>query len=648
MWALAGAGAPDTQPLPADPRTLIHPGVNAGRAVVFNAGWQACGLNDALRPANCGEYRALVATGARIGRGQGAIGTAHMFSGDAASGVDPADPSSFSQTASFWTLSAAQYNSLWQYWSGWFRPPATRPEAFDALLAERYGSPLPAEPNPYPLPGEDPNRTDGGSGQLPLALTQLRDDDGLWTGTIAVKLCSFCHDGQLDLDRRQPVYGGSGTIGDFTVAFRDFAAAGARQFGLFSGTPLTIAANRGSGAIDQFQIGFVAFNSGHPEEFSNDKIALSGAIGNIKSPPWWNLGSRPQKFHGAVLATDSARIDLAAYYPLRGGPADPVAWLDAVAYPFQLWAEALQAPPWPGAIDETLASQGAVLFHAKDLWAPELGNPVPPPPERGNGSCASCHGVYAPRYAADPRYLADPRMAGIAANIVPLAVIGTDPAYAEAIQSLRNDDGSIPENYENNVFLACGVGAAGYTANNTPVMLAPPLHGIWASAPYFHNGSVPNVWGVLDPASERPRIWKRRSAPPPAGLAGRVVMGFDTDFARAYDAARLGWRYEELDCLENAAETAPLLSCNPLPAGAGEDPQASPLQPLFDFIYSELALGWNLSVDEALVQPLTDAQIENRKVYNTALYSQGNQGHAFTAVLSDAERRALIEYLKTL
>ena len=46
--------------------------------------------------------------------------------------------------------------------------------------------------------------------------------------------------------------------------------------------------------------------------------------------------------------------------------------------------------------------------------------------------------------------------------------------------------------------------------------------------------------------------------------------------------------------------------------------------------------------------PLSDQQIENRKVYNTHLYSQGNQGHAFTAVLTDAERRALIEYLKTL
>jgi hypothetical protein len=30
------------------------------------------------------------------------------------------------------------------------------------------------------------------------------------------------------------------------------------------------------------------------------------------------------------------------------------------------------------------------------------------------------------------------------------------------------------------------------------------------------------------------------------------------------------------------------------------------------------------------------------------MFAQGNQGHEFDAVLSDEERRAIIEYLKTL
>jgi endo-cleaving rubber dioxygenase len=47
--------------------------------------------------------------------------------------------------------------------------------------------------------------------------------------------------------------------------------------------------------------------------------------------------------------------------------------------------------------------------------------------------------------------------------------------------------------------------------------------------------------------------------------------------------------------------------------------------------------------------PGEDAQtLEKRKIYNTHLHSQGNGGHAFAAVLTDDERRALIEHLETL
>jgi hypothetical protein len=31
-----------------------------------------------------------------------------------------------------------------------------------------------------------------------------------------------------------------------------------------------------------------------------------------------------------------------------------------------------------------------------------------------------------------------------------------------------------------------------------------PLNGVWASPPYLHNGSVPNVYALLSPVSERP------------------------------------------------------------------------------------------------------------------------------------------------
>src|SRR5262249_35152343 len=89
------------------------------------------------------------------------------------------------------SITAAQYNLLWLRWGLLWRP-----SDFDQLVAERYGTPLAADRNPYPLPGEDPNRTDGGSGQLPMAFTQTRNAAGSWGGNIGIT-CSICHSGQV-------------------------------------------------------------------------------------------------------------------------------------------------------------------------------------------------------------------------------------------------------------------------------------------------------------------------------------------------------------------------------------------------------------------------------------------------------------------
>jgi endo-cleaving rubber dioxygenase len=651
-WANFCADKDDNTPLPRDPRTLIVPGVNEGKAVAFNAWWIACD-NAVPRPETCGDLREQAALGGFVALGHGEIGSPTSFAG----GTPNPDG-----------LEANKYNNLWRDWG----LPA-RPDNFDQLVAERYGSPASPGRNPYPLPGEDPNvekdcdgdgplpPATGGCGQLPAVFTQLREPNGRWRGEIGQKVCVFCHSGQIDTDLDWPGKGpqiaGAGSIGDFTVAGYDFG----RAEGLENSTPtnaITISTNRGSGAIDFFQLAFVLFSGGDPELLMNDKILLSQAIGNIKSPPWWNLAYRPQKFHGAILPTDSSRIDLAAYYNLVAGfsGGDPMAWVDQHAGPFQTWAETLPSPTWPAGyctnadgtpapddapqcINRPLAEQGAILFHAKDLWAPQLENPVPRP-EQGNGSCASCHGVYSPRYAHDPAYLDSPELMGVAAYVLPMSIVGTDPVYASAMQSLRNRDGSVSPSIMNQPIAGyCGLGEASRTPNNTPILLAPPLWGIWAAAPYFHNGSVPNVWGVLDPERERPRIWRRVSAPARADQTGQVVMGFDTHFERAYEPDKLGWKYEALNC--GAPGTQPLLACDPT-----NENSPSPVQQLLGLLYTQIGITWNLPRPEGMT--MTQQDIENRKIYNTNLYSQGNGGHAFTRVLTDAERRALIEYLKTL
>ena len=58
-------------------------------------------------------------------------------------------------------------------------------------------------------------------------------------------------------------------------------------------------------------------------------------------------------------------------------------------------------------------------------------------------------------------------------------------------------------------------------------------------------------------------------------------------------------------------------------------------------------LGWK--VTELATPPGAGVPpLERRKVYDTAQPGRGNGGHTYGDKLSEAERRAVIEYLKTL
>ncbi|HEY6956285.1 MAG TPA: hypothetical protein VI385_13630, partial [Flavisolibacter sp.] len=99
--------------------------------------------------------------------------------------------------------------------------------------------------------------------------------------------------------------------------------------------------------------------------------------------------------------------------------------------------------------------------------------------------------------------------------------------------------------------------------------IAPPLDGIWITAPYLHNGSVPTLEALLN-SKLRPKYWSRNFDKP------------------EYDYANPGWKFK-------------------VEEGPG-----------------------------------------NTSVYNTTLAGYGNYGHYFGDKLSDEERKAVIEYLKTL
>jgi hypothetical protein len=317
----------------------------------------------------------------------------------------------------------------------------------------------------------------------------------------------------------------------------------------------------------------------------------------------------------------------------------------------------LSPAKYPKAINTALAEQGAVLFHERNLWASGA-NPLIPKPA-GNGSCASCHGVYSPRHAADSNYLPDPRLKGVAGVVTPIETIRTDPRRMQlmadsrqrrawnsswwAYNELNPNWTSYPSDdivsselrrvpravYDNGGAIYSPLGPNEWV--NPIGYVAPPLYGSWATAPYFHNGSVPNLWGVLKP-SDRPKVWKRTQTAP--GWGGKNA-GFDYSY-NAYDFQKLGWKHTALACSDSIF-TNPFLPCSE---------HMATIDVLFSMWDNVAAQYLNLAYQSP--PPVTDRQIASRMIYNTYLYSNGNAGHDFTQSLTDAERWALIEYLKTL
>ncbi len=124
---------------------------------------------------------------------------------------------------------------------------------------------------------------------------------------------------------------------------------------------------------------------------------------------------------------------------------------------------ALEPQPFPGRIDRGKARRGAAVYAA---------------------ACARCHGTYSPG-------IDEVRLTRFPNRLVPLAEIGTDATRARAV----NGD----------VLRAMRESPVGrlVSLRITSGHVAPRLDGLWASAPYLHNGSVPTLWHLMHP-SRRP------------------------------------------------------------------------------------------------------------------------------------------------
>lgn len=115
-------------------------------------------------------------------------------------------------------------------------------------------------------------------------------------------------------------------------------------------------------------------------------------------------------------------------------------------------------------------------------------------------------------------------------TMIPLAEIGTDPKEAENFANRTADSGPLGKGIipatEGLKYITQQVIDQAYTKLKlTPdqklewdgfrdnLLLAPlkykarPHNGIWATPPYLHNGSVPNLFALLSPVDERPKVF---------------------------------------------------------------------------------------------------------------------------------------------
>ena len=201
--------------------------------------------------------------------------------------------------------------------------------------------------------------------------------------------------------------------------------------------------------------------------------------------------------------------------------------------------ESAGSPAFPGPVDDTLAAQGRELFENR---------------------CSGCHGSYAE----------GPRPCRIV--LYPNRRIREDKVQTDSLRWTAIDSASIR-----------AIGRTPFGGHidvaQTGGYVPPILSGVWATAPYFHNGSVPTVWHVLHPdlRPERFEVGGHRLDFTKLGIAGEVDSN-----------------------------------------GVYRDPSGY--------------VPWS--------QP---------EIYDTRKPGQGRQGHeGFVRGLSDAQDRALIEFLKCL
>jgi mono/diheme cytochrome c family protein len=359
---------------------------------------------------------------------------------------------------------------------------------------------------------------------LPLGLRRGVTRDGKKEG-LQID-CMACHGGSI---------GGTSYVGlgnttlDLKGLFDDLTRAEGKKppFAIFT-------LNSTRGTVNAGQVAAVLISLRN-SDFSPRKfpLPLAANLPEIDTPAWWHIGRKATIYYDGRTDADSVRTNM--QFVMAEKSLDELKALEPAFRDIQAYLKSLRPPKYPFPIDATRAERGREVF---------------------NKNCASCHGTYGPDAKYPNRY-------------VELDKIGTDPARALGLSQ------KLVEHYNSTWLGALSPGSLdmqGYQA--------PPLDGIWATAPYLHNGSVPTLHAVLK-SSERPRLFRRPSS---------------TELSN-YDQTNVGWIVEPLSALPDISR---------------------------------------MSTYEA------------RFYFDASRFGLGNGGHTFGDKLSEDDRMAVIEYLKSL
>jgi mono/diheme cytochrome c family protein len=360
------------------------------------------------------------------------------------------------------------------------------------------------------------------NGGYPMGIRKSSDGTGLSFD------CMVCHGGSI-LGKS---YVGLGNASlDLQALYEDMGRASGQKGGM------PIAVSNVRGINEAFGLTELLLSVRNPDLSRREKPLEWEFADDLCEdvPAWWHLKRKATVYHTGSTSAKSVRT-LMQFMLNRGNALADFQREEATFRDIQAYLLSLEPPKYPFPVKKEVAAGGRKLFVSR---------------------CAKCHGTYGP----EGKY---------PSKIVLPEDVGTDVRRLEGFSQKYVDV------YNKSWF--AGEKPEAFRATRTPGYQAPPLDGVWATAPYFHNGSVPTLYGVLN-SKARPRVFTR---------------SYRTDEAD-YDKAHVGWRTKVL------AEVPKDLSSH-----------------------------------------------ERRKIYDTTQSGRGNGGHTFGDGLTDEERFAIIEYLKTL